>query len=367
MACIAREKRKNRGTRYRVQFSAPGGKLLALRGWDFKSGAEDTRQRVDRLEKNKRHGEKPDREMMEWIAAIPAAWRGKLQRAGLVDAKRLIKGRPIAYHILCWWHSLKAKGRTLKHCRQVVRRIIRVARGAGLTHLSDLTTAKALPYLESLRKGADSISAQTYNHYVGAVREFGNWLVDTGRVDGLSLGGLKPLEASKVRKEARERRGLTPEEAIALFTAAENGPVRFGVPGKDRKLVYWLATQTGLRASEIRSLKVGDFDLGGDKPTVRISCRSSKNSETAVLPLPQDLAEALHTHLASKTPSAAAFHLPDVSHFSKMIKADLEAANVPIVDHAGRVLDFHATRVTRGCWEWHCRNESFPCEEFMIS
>ncbi len=350
MACVVKERRVNRGVRYRVQVRTPGGKLLALRGWDFKSGAEAVCLRIDRLEKLKRDGDQPDAEMIHWIEALPVAWREKLLRAGLIDARRIIQTRPLWYHLMCFWHVLKAKGRTARHCKQVIKRIVRILRGTGWKHHTDITVGTAEAFLMSLRDGTNPVTASTFNHYRTALREFSRWMVCNGRAYADPLAGLKPLEAAKVRRECRrERRAATPEEIRALLETTEHGPIRKGVPGAERRLVYWLAVESGLRAGEIKSLKAGDFDLG-DNPGVTIRARGAKNSETVTLPLPRALADALKNHLAAKISGAPAFGLPHISNVSKMLKKDLEAAGVAYVDDGGRYLDFHAARHTRGVW-----------------
>ena len=237
------------------------------------------------------------------------------------------------------YNALRAKGRKRKTARQTVRRVIATCRRAGFRYLSDITPGKVEMFLSELRNDGAGITAQTYNHYVRNIGQFCRWMGHTGRAECNPLEHLRPLEAAKVRNECRrERRAVTPNEMRQVIAAAQAGPVRGGALGPERALVYWLAVMTGLRANEIKCLSAGDFQLS-DEPCVTIRATSAKNSQTAILPLPDDLAEDLRNHLITKAPGARAFNLPHVSGgFAKMLTADLKAAQIASVDEAGRNL-----------------------------
>lgn len=73
-----------------------------------------------------------------------------------------------------------------------------------------------------------------------------------------------------------DRRALTVEELVALLEGTGSGPVRFHMTGGERRLLYWLAVETGLRAGELRSLTPASFALDGDGPTVTVEASYSK-------------------------------------------------------------------------------------------
>ena len=131
--------------------------------------------------------------------------------------------------------------------------------------------------------------------------------------------------------------------------------------------MYIVATQTGLRAGELRSLTRSSFDLDGDPPTVMVAAGYSKRRREDVLPLRTEMVEVLRTHLANKAPAAAALRMPAAHHQARMLRADLEAARGAWIkdtqdpkdakqrldstflqyrDDSGRVADFHALRHT---------------------
>ena len=389
MASVVKERVSRRGVTYRVDFRDRSGKLYALRGFDYKPAAEAVRMNIRRLEQLRGSPERPDAALAKWLQSVPASWQAKFVQAGLVDGRRMLEARPLWVHLIAFYHALKAKGRTRKHARQVVRRVIAACRGAGLHYFSDVTPGKIEVHLAGLRD--NGISAQTYNHHLSNIRQFCRWIVASGRAERNPLQHMKPLEAAKVRAECRrERRAATPDEMQWLLATTQAGPGRYGVDGPGRALAYHFAATTGLRVQEIKSLKVADFDLNGIPPVVTIRAKSAKNSETASLPLSSDLTEAIRPQLATKTPAAPAFDLPHETSFARMLRADIAAARekwlsgfedpaerrrqggldfLKYTDDAGRTLDFHALRHTRGVWlfQYHGANPREVQELMRVS
>ncbi len=80
--------------------------------------------------------------------------------------------------------------------------------------------------------------------------------------------------------------------------STKSGPVRFGMTGYERYLLYRFTTETGLRAKEIRSLKVCSFDF--DNLTVHVSGAYTKNKREAVQWLRPDTAEELKGFFQAK-------------------------------------------------------------------
>jgi len=371
MASVVKIKGRGRGVRYRVEFCDAQGKTYYIRGFNYRPAAEAVRQQIDRLEQLRRAGKRPDGDLATWPTRIDPAWRDRLARAGLIDSAHLLNSKPIAYHLIGFYNAIRAKGRTRRHARQIVRRVVKIARGpaywtwrqadnrkrpapaSAIRFVSELTPGLIESHLAELRDNGKGITAQTYNHYLQAAKQFCRWLVTVGRAERNPLAHVRPLERGKVRAECkRERRAATVDEmrALMMHLSTDAAGDYQGVPASERRLVYWLAAMTGLRASEIKSLTAGDFDLSDAEPAVTIRARSAKNRKDATIALPIELAEAIGEHLADKTLAAPAFHLPHVTGFARMLKADVEAAGVAYTDAAGRTLDFHALRHTRGVW-----------------
>ena len=131
-------------------------------------------------------------------------------------------------------------------------------------------------------------------------------------------------------------------------------------------MIYIIAANTGLRASELASLTPESFSLHDDPPTVHCHGGYTKNGEEAVLPLRPDLAESIAAWLVDRPVDAHLWPGNWAKYSSaKMIRADLEAArqtwlnetkdpqerqrrekssHLKYVDAGGLYLDFHATR-----------------------
>lgn len=103
----------------------------------------------------------------------------------------------------------------------------------------------------------------------------------------------------------RNRRSLEPDELKRLLKATTEGPVRYGMSGHERYLLYRFAAETGLRANEIRSLTVRDFDF--EHLTVTVKAGHSKRRREDTLPLRPDTVQLLRDFFAEKLPTAKAF------------------------------------------------------------
>ena len=114
--------------------------------------------------------------------------------------------------------------------------------------------------------------------------------------------------------------------------------------GPDRAMLYRLALETGLRWSELASLKRRSFDLKAKPPSVTVEASHSKHRRQDTLPLRKETARALEEYLADKLPLADALPMPKGKVGAKMLREDLAVAEVPYRDAGGRVVDFHALR-----------------------
>ena len=132
------------------------------------------------------------------------------------------------------------------------------------------------------------------------------------------------------------RRALTDEEATRLL-ATQSIPL-------ERRVIFAVPMGTGLRLSELRSLKVAAFHLDGDAPRVEVEAAFSKHRRQDVQPLPLELAATLRKHLegrASDEPALRFTYTP-----LREMKKDLQKAGIPYKNGAGEFADFHALRHT---------------------
>lgn len=191
------------------------------------------------------------------------------------------------------------------------------------------------------------MSAQTFNFYLQAIKQFGKWMVQDQQA---SESPFEHLKGVNVRTDRRhDRRALEPDEIRRLLEATATAPMRYGMSGCERYLLYRFAAETGLRANEIRNLKVRDFDF--DNLTVTAKAGYSKRRRDDVQPLRPDMAALLKDFFTGKMPNVKAFGgtcKQLTKRTSDMIKVDLADAGIPYGDDAGRFADFHSLRHTTG-------------------
>ena len=292
-----------------------------------------------------------------------------LRRRGIIDAKAdqyaAHAARPLSEHVDAWRDTMIHQDDTPKHADMTagrVRRLIAVIFGAkpneidgkrmtrpqqaqaremigrlvAKARLSDLATERVQAALATFRESGRS--AETCNHHRNAIRAFARWCKRTGRLREYPLEGMTGFNAKEDRRH--DRRTLSLDELTRLIAVAERGPDFQAMTGPARALCYRLAASTGLRYSEIASIRPASFDWKA--LSVRVAASYTKNGQEAELPMPSDLASDLTPFVAALPPDAPVFPLPEKG--VKMLRADLQAAAIPYKDASGLVFDFHSLR-----------------------
>jgi integrase len=98
---------------------------------------------------------------------------------------------------------------------------------------------------------------------------------------------------------------------------------------------------TGFRAGEIRSLIPADFQVDGERPSIRVRASCSKNGKEALQPIRADMAAILRDWLAGKPAGEPVLIIPERT--AEMLRIDLASAGIAHRTEAG-VIDFHALR-----------------------
>lgn len=265
--------------------------------------------------------------------------------------------RALAELVVAYRAFLTSKGNTPEYVHLVFTRITHALEISGMQFVCDLSGTTLSKTLARFRehgirahKQKKGISNQTSNFYLSAMKSFGRWLV---RERILSDNPFAYLDGMNVRTDRRhDRRALSAGDLSRLIEVARTGPAFRDLSGPDRAVLYLAAANTGLRAAELKSLTVGSFDLDHDPPTVTVQAGYSKRRRKDVLPLHPELVAALRPWLseklqsASKGAGAASVLWPGtwIDRASRMVKADLERAEIPYRDDDGLVFDFHAFR-----------------------
>jgi len=188
------------------------------------------------------------------------------------------------------------------------------------------------------------MGAATSNHYVTALRGFGSWITKSAKAtDSNPFESLEKVDArSDVRKS---RRVLNRKDFGKLVEASSSSSWKFrGLTGKDRAMIYVVASYTGLRAGEIASLSPSSFDLSNSPPVMIVSPAYTKNNELARIPLRSDLVAQLATYLKGKEKTDCVWPGTWAEAGAKMIRRDLQVAGINFTDAHGDDYDFHALR-----------------------
>ena len=295
----------------------------------------------------KRENNEPLGDLSKWVESLPLKIRERFVSTGLLDKRRFVAAKLLEAHIRDFEASLGAKANTGRHIRTTISRIEQVITGCGFNSWSDVSADKVERYLAELRKNKNGISKATSNHYLQAVQQFGIWMVDNGRATESPLRILKKLRVLKTDRR-RIRRALEPDEIRRLLEVTAQGPICFGMTGQERRLLYKLAIESGLRANELRSLTVSSFDL--KNLSVTVIDAYSKNRKESLLPLRKETAAELESFFKGKLPGVKAFggtYKQLTDRTAEVLKEDLVAAKINYVED-GLFFDFHAHRHETG-------------------
>lgn len=268
-----------------------------------------------------------------------------LREHGIIDAqaKRLAEAgqKTLGDHLSEYVLSLEAEKRTAKHINGTKNYIKAVKEACGFEYTIDLDGAKVSAHKADLIRNGRG--ARAINAKLTAFKSFTRWLWKNGRIKSDPMAATSKLNVKTDRRH--QRRALTEKEITKLIKAAKKGEPVLEITGRERALLYNAALETGLRASELASLTANSFNLNDlDNATVTVKAAYSKHRADDVIPIRRELAELIAGRIASMTPKAKVFRLPDKP--AKMLRVDLEAAKIPYRDESGDVIDFHALRHT---------------------
>jgi len=296
--------------------------------------------------------------------------RVEREKAGLVDPTEEERRRPLAEHVADFQRYLLHRGVTPKQVQETLRMLQKMIDHRKWRLIGDITAAGALEFLGQLRR--QGRSAQTYNHYLKAAKQFTRWLVRERRTPFDPLGHLARLNVRTDRRH--DRRALGPEEFARLVEAARRGKPIEGISGPDRAMLYVLAAWTGFRKGEIGSLTLRSLRLDDDPPTATVAACYSKHRRDDTQVLHPELVRQLKEWLATKRGLAADEPLFPISRRVRggrerkthlMIQRDLAAAREQWLEeapspeerarrlrsdflcyrsHAGLYADFHSLR-----------------------
>ena len=335
-----RKGRARKSSKYYVEFKDHLDVIRRLPAFTDEDSSAEFGRKLEKLAALRANHLTPDKALGAWIETLSRATLNRLARIGLLERERVASSKRLMEHVEDWRAALTAKRNTAQHVKLVTARAKAVIEGCGFQYHSDVAPARVLGFLAEKRD--DGLSIQSSNFHLQAFKQFYRWLVTEQRVSESPVGHLR---GGNVKTDKRhERRALSLAEIRALLTATRQGEDFRGTTGSDRVMVYRVALETGLRWSELASLKARSFDLDAEPPTVSLDAADSKHRDDDLLPLRKSTAAALRDYLAGCLPNAPALRMPGSKVGAMMLRRDLKAAGIPYRDDAGRVVDFHALR-----------------------
>lgn len=278
------------------------------------------------------------------------------------EAKRTIES-----HLIDYTNKLTTAGRSQGHIDRTCNHIREYATHAGIETVGEFAADTATAWTASLKKSG--IAARTIQGRLTSIKALSKWLTSESKLMRDPFASISKPDPKSDRR--LERRMLLPTEWPWLVRALNEGEIVHGMDATERRLLYRLCIQTGLRSSEVRSLGRGHFHLDGKSPFVRVVSGETKNGKNANQNIDANLANDLKRHLAKKLPKASAFNLPEAWKMAEMLRVDLAAARrlwlhetkdtderakreqstfLEPTNEAGESLDFHSLRHTCGAW-----------------
>lgn len=288
------------------------------------------------------------------IAGVSDRMLRELGRLGLVnyvDVQLSMDGFLDGYR-----KHLQTKEAGERHIRCALSHLRRAIADIGAAEPAELTIGTVSEHLKRYRDAGAAM--RTSNDRLAHVKAFCSWLVRERKLSENPVRYLDKLNDTGDRRGDHEP--LEPDQVVALLAGVQaSHETKNGCTSRERYWIYRIAVETGLRAGELRSLRIRDCDLMIDEPTITVrAAYSRKRKKTSVVPIKRQTAEQMAGFLEQRSLSKrwwnvadwAACETPLFPDFPKnaadMLRKDLEAVGIPYKVDDGRYRTFHGLRHT---------------------
>ncbi len=225
-----RKGKRQEATKWYVEFRDHLETTRRLPAFASKAASEELGRNVVKLVAyHKASGGQTDPALTRWLSGLPAQTRVKLVSIGLLDPERVATSKLLADHLTDFATALAAKECSPRHVDLVTARARKIVDDCGFRYFGDINASKVMEYLNDLRTDTETkrgISAQTFNFYLQAIKQFCRWAVKDRRATESPVAHLSGLNVRTDRRH--DRRAFTVEELCRLLEAAFNGPERLG-------------------------------------------------------------------------------------------------------------------------------------------
>ena len=182
-------------------------------------------------------------------------------------------------------------------------------------------------------KGSGGRSGKTLKNYASSLRSFVRWMYTREYID---VDPLRAIGRFDITPKTR-RRALTAEEIQKLLDGLDGTQY-----GELRRLGYEVALASGLRAGELRALRVHHLDVERGGLILDPEWTKNKNPDQIFQPLPRFLVDRLGEDSKGKRPHEPLVFV--VRDAARTMRKDLERVGLSKWGPGGKV-DFHALRV----------------------
>ncbi len=309
------------------------------------SQSEALGNHIQRLVNYRIIGDPPDPTLSIWLEQeAPKKLQDRFVEIGLLDARKAEAGKPLINYLPEFQQAifLESKSSRIKKsstadeaARTTTSRVRSLLTGCGFSAWRNVSSEKINDYIE---KRPNGMSQQTAHFYVQAFRRFAKWMLDESYINSIP-------KINSVSVPRNYGRAFELDEFERLLEAAKTGPVRYGLTGYQRYVLYLVACETGLRRQELRALTVASVDLKNS--CVFVGGENTKNKDDAFQNFTPETGQLLQEYIRGKMPNVQLFPIHDRS--SKMIRADCKAAGIEVENHKGK-LNFHSLRHTCGSY-----------------
>lgn len=180
----------------------------------------------------------------------------------------------------------KSSQNTVQSYRRDLVKMQKFFESNGVTNVKDVNTTIVRSYVLYMEN--DNMSSATVSRSIASIRSFFMYLLENGKINGNPTEGIKP---PKVEKKAPETLSI---EEVNLLLEQPSGDT----PKEIRdKAMLELLYATGLRVSELISLKVSDVNLS----LSYIECHDRTKSR--IIPIENAAKHALDRYITDVRPS----------------------------------------------------------------
>ncbi len=303
--------------------------------------SEGLGRNIEALINCKSAGLEPDSKLNQWIETMPDSLLRKLVSWGIMTGQRAEITKPLTEHIDDYVKVLGAKGFSGDYVVRTENRLKKIVKDCRFYFFRDITKSAVEIYSGKLK--ADKYSDTSRGHYLDCLKTFLNWAQLDQRINTNPLATL-----TKPARDSAKKGVLTPEQFIHLIRHTFEKNVLVGnTTGQERAVLYMLAGTTGLRRNELLSLTWDCINLSGDNAFVRVKASIAKNGKEALQPIPPAMIailQALKAHTRPNDVDRVFVSFSKWINTAELIKADLEAAEIKLIDKDGNEICFHSLR-----------------------